>query len=211
MAYFSVEKKFSSLKSQSVCLAALLFIGCSFLYLFFLLEKTDAGQILKNIPAEEKYFLEAFFRHLISIDNGDHVLFGNKPAALMVCDDWKEVDCHSLLDTGSITDFSPEKKGLEIWKKYQHLFDTKTYAIVQTPAFFANHTMAIFLIHKERLLEILKQNFTEFKEAFPHVNSVKHLLDSLLQDQSMLQQVCQRDDLLTQLVPYPPLGVSRDR
>jgi len=104
-----------------------------------------------------------------------------------------------------ITDFSPHKRGLEIWQKYQHLFPSRSYAIVKTRAFFPDRMAAVFLIHKGRLLDVLKQNFIEFRKVFPQYETPENLLDALIDDISILQQICTYDYLLGMT-----LGFGRD-
>ena len=77
-----VKGQFYSAKSfaiGSLCLALIVLL----LHLVDNFRNQSINRKLQSIPVEEKFFLEAFFRTLISVDNGSYVLFGDKPASLM--------------------------------------------------------------------------------------------------------------------------------
>lgn len=162
---------------------------------------------LQSIPIEEQFFLEAFFRTLISVDNGSYVLFGDKPASLMTYEESRYHDhAHSLSDFPCSTIFSPQVKGFEIWQKYQHLFSSKTYAILKIESCFFKNMSAVFFIHKKRLLSTLSRNFTDFQKKFPRFESANSLLQSMLVDSSILRQICNKHDLLLGII----LGFGKD-
>jgi hypothetical protein len=187
------------LKNRKILIAAALLVSCSFLVLL-LFNKQEITRKLHSLPAEEKFFLEAFFRTLISTDNGSYVLFGDKPASLMVYREWQSYDPHPISRFPSRTDFSPERKGFKIWQKYQHLFPSKSYIIVKITSCFSDHLAATFLIHKERLLKNLCQHFSDFQSAFPQFKSSECLLDALLTDPSILRQICSKHELLLGII-----------
>jgi hypothetical protein len=186
------------LRNRRVYLAAALVCCSLFVLLLFVSKKQDVARKLRSIPAEERVFLEAFFRDLISMDDGSYVLFGSKPASLMPYAEWEKRDLEFNFRFLSVTDFSPEKKGFEIWQKYQHLFPSKTYVLVKSR--FSEYMAALFLIHKQRLFGVLSEHFTDFQEIFPQFGSAKHLLHAMLDDPSILQQICQEHDLLLGII-----------
>jgi len=192
------------LRHQKLWKAAILLLGCSLLFLCFH-QKQKSRKGLLAIPFEDRFYLEMFFRALISEESGCYVLFGDKPAAMMVYEDRQ--DCQLLtLSRRPFSGFSKEKLGFKIWQKYRHLFPLRDYAIVNTRAFTPSSSEAVFLIHKERLLTILSQNFSEFQKRFPEFGTAKNLLDKMLGDASILHRVCFKHDMLLGII----LGFGKD-
>ena len=189
-----------------VLLEGLLISCCLLILLFFVSKKQDITRKLHSLPADEKFFMEAFFRILISTDNGSYVLFGDKPASLMVYKEWQSYDLHPVSHFPSDTDFSPERKGFEIWQKYQHLFPSKTYTFLKIGSCFSDHLTAVFFIHNERLLKVLSKNFIDFHRIFPQFKSSECLLNAMLNDSSILHQICNKYDLLLGII----LGFGKD-
>jgi hypothetical protein len=194
------------LKNRNLCIAAALLIGCSLLFFpRWVRQEQNLRQKLQTIPFEERCYLEVFFRTLISEEGGCYVLFGDKPAAMMVYEDRKTLQLSASL-RGSLTSFSKEKLGFKAWQKYQHLFPFESYVIVNTRAFNTATSEAVFLIHKERLLMALSQNFTEFEKEFPEFKTPKCLLNAMIEDSSVLHQVCFEHVLLLGII----LGFGKD-
>lgn len=179
-------------------------MGCSLLF-FCVWQKKNVRKTLLAIPFEDRCYLELFFRKLISQEAGCYVLFGDKPAAMMVYED-RQTFKLVVSSRRSFIGFSKEKLGFKIWQKYRHLFPLKTYAIVNTRAFAPASSEAVFLIHKERLFTTLSQNFIEFQKRFPEFKTPKRLLDAMLEDSSVLHRVCFKNDLLLGII----LGFGRD-
>jgi hypothetical protein len=189
------------LKNRKIFLVAGLLVSCSlFLLPLFIFKKQNITRKLQSFTNEEKFFLEAFFRTLISTDNGSYVLFGDKPASLMVYREWQNYDVQPISRFPCGSDFSPERKGFEIWQKYQHLFPSKTYVFVKVGSCFSKRMTAVFFIHKERLLNILSKNFIDFQRVFPQFKSLRYLLNAILNDPSILRQICYKHDLLLGII-----------
>lgn len=184
------------MQNLGIRVAATLFVGCG-LSLLIYQQKHDVVKLLEKIPKEEQLELEIFFRSLISDEDGCYVLYGNKPVALLTYADWEEID-QEMFYRGFFDFFSPQEKGFKIWQKYQHLFPLKTYALVKTRGSFPKYQADVFLIHKKRLLNVLKQNFYEFKGVFSQFESPNQLLEAILQYPSILEQICvnRNDELL---------------
>ena len=195
------------LKNRKMLLAAALLVSCSLLVMMlFISQKQDITRKLQFLSTDEKFFLEAFFRTLISTEDGSYVLFGNKPTSLMFYEEWHSYDPHPISSFPSGSDFSPQKKGFEIWQKHQHLFPLKTYAIIKTESHLSNHYAALFLIHKQRLLKILNQNFIDFQKVFPQFKSPEYLLNAMLDNPSILQKIRYQHTLLLGII----LGFGKD-
>ncbi len=176
-------------------------MGCSLLFP----QKHGFRRGIQAIPFEDRCYLEFFFRTLISQESGCYVLFGDKPAAMMVYEDRQDFKLLTL-SRRPISGFSKEKLGLKVWQKYRHLFPLKDYAIVNTRAFTPSSSGAVFLINKKRLLTTLSQNFIEFQKSFPEFRTPKHLLDGMLDDATILHRVCFQHDVLLGII----LGFGKD-
>lgn len=178
-----------------LCLALIILL----VYLVTNLRNQRINQKLQSIPLEERFFLETFFRTLISVDNGSYVLFGDKPSSLMVYEENRYHD-HSLSDFPCSLGFSPQKRGFETWQKYQHLFPSKTYSILKIESCFSKTMSAVFFIHKRRLLNILSKHFIDFQRKFPQFASASSLLQSMLTDPSVLREICNKYDVLLGII-----------
>ncbi len=192
------------LKKQQTILIAALCLSCAvYICMHFFLKQYNYLFALKEIPQEERFSLEVFFRSLISDEDGYCVFYGDKPASVTFFKDWKKIDRSRLPSRYSMF-FSPEKRGMEIWEKYQHLFPLKTYALVKTRSFFPEYSAAVFLIHKERLRNTLIEEFDEFKRVFSKIQSPEQLLEAILYDPSFLAQIClnHHDNLLGIILGY---------
>lgn len=190
---FYIAKNFTS-----VCLLILII---PFVFLVFNVKNQDINQKLQSIPLEEKFFLEAFFRTLISVDNGSYVLFGDKPASFMIYEESQSHDyVHSLSDFPGEIVFSPSKRGFEVWQKYQHLFPSKIYSIIKIESCFYKNISAVFFVNKKRLLNILSKHFVDFQRNFPQFKSVNSLLQSILLDSSILREICNKHNLLLGII-----------
>lgn len=200
-------KGIAFLQKRKVFLALLILFSFLLLLLFncSISSKPNIAQTLRSISSEDKYFLEVFFRSLVSHECGSYVFFGDKPASFMLFHDWQKFDPKALYKARSLRCFSPAKRGFEIWQKHQHLFPLRTYALLKTRAFFSDYAETVFLIHKKRLLHTLTQNFTDFHEVFPQFESASDLKNAILTDPAILQQICVSDLLLGII-----LGFGRD-
>lgn len=181
-------------------------ISCSLFFSFTKApeENSKIAERLQLIPPEDKHFLEAFFRSLISFHDGCYVLFGDKPAALMIYQE--ETALTEANFVRYLESFIPEKKGYNTWKKYQSQFPLKDYAIVKAKASTANHLAVVFLVQKKRLLKALRQNFNLFNKAFPQHISPEALCDAMLKDPSILGKICFEHELLLGII----LGFGKD-
>lgn len=166
-----------------------------FLAFFSYMKKESITNALNKISFEDKCFMESFFRTLISSDSGSYVLFGDKPASVMFFENWQKGLCSDSPNM-TFSDFSPEKKGYAVWKKHEFSFLSKEYTIIKTKAFNPEFSEAVFLIHKKRLLKILKQNFSAFQKVFPQYTSPKDLWDVMLNDPEILHDICFKSDYL---------------
>lgn len=192
------------LKGPNLLMSAALMLSCALFV--FISKKQNITQKLESIPNEEKFFMESFFRILISCDNGSYVLFGDKPASFMIYEEWQNDHPQPITHFPTGTDFSPERTGFGIWQKYQPLFPSKNYALIKVESCLSNHVSAIFLIHKKRLLKVITENFTDFQKIFSHFGSPKSLLQAILNDPSTLRQICSESDLLLGII----LGFGKD-
>ena len=102
--------------------------------------------------------------------------------------------------------FRRKERGLQLSQKYEHLFPLKTYTLVKIGSCFSDHIAAVFLIHKRRLLKVLRNNFIDFQRVFPQFESSEYLLNAMLADPSILRQICDRHDLLLGII----LGFGKD-
>lgn len=182
--------------------AAILF-SCIFFISFTYSKTFRISILLKFIPQEEKYFLEVFLRTLISHENGNCVLFGEKPASFIFFNDGEKFNPEAFfLHRFPNGFFSPIAKGFKIWNKYERFLLSHNFIIIRTRSFQPDYSSEIFLIHKKRLYKILEENFIEFKKYFPEFKSSGKLLRSVINNNSILEKMCRHDNLLGIILGY---------
>jgi hypothetical protein len=111
------------------------------------------------------------------------VLTGSKPAALSAILDpsyyqstilWKGFYRGTLF-----------KKGLEVWKKYQHLFPSNHFCFLYNND---EDGIKVFLINKKQFIEEMTRNIEDFKAAFGMHITAEGLIDMAnIQQQYFLQ------------------------
>ncbi len=149
----------------------------------------DVCVSLKNIPPNEQWVLEYFFRQLLLRDGGAYVLNGTKPAALgdfgppslreVPFFGWRFFRTNSLL-----------KKGCETWKKYQHLFPHGNYTILCLEDQKSNGCH-IALINNKQFICIIEENIEDFRAVLGSKMSASSLLEGLAKKEQTLYQLLQ--------------------
>lgn len=169
------------------------------------LQQTDLKQFLSNLPNEERYLLDFFFRCLIQDDAIGYVLLGGKPMAFYSCFQPKTIidsaqisphDKVALFFSSMDEEGALFRKGMEIWKKYESLFSgTNVFFDVyeQTDEL---HLIQVSVINKCLMLPLLRHHFDKFKKLNDSIEDEESLFQSLLQDYLFKEKFYNRDDLL---------------
>lgn len=120
---------------------------------------------IQQIPMEDRWVLEDFFRNLILDEGGAYTLFGDKP---MTYDAWFEIsrdDIPSILISGRI--FMANERlaiGWKTWEKYRHLFPSRNYLLMARHR--NEHWIELLLINRLQFAKKVKENLCEFGSAY---------------------------------------------
>jgi hypothetical protein len=136
---------------------------------FFYLGKTSKEEdavckALRKIRADEKCYLDFFFRSLLLRDSAAYVLNGSKPAALSSFDGAKHH--HTTIHWRGYNRSTLFRKGYEIWKKYETLFPCNNYCFCydEFEEEEEDHIF-VFLINKKNFIDIVTKNIEDFKSV----------------------------------------------
>lgn len=154
-------------------------------------------KFLKELPQEEKWFLEYFFRTLLLNDTGAYVLNGSKPAG---CSDffgpWYYKDTIHWRGFNRSTLF---RKGNEIWKKYEHLFPSTSFC-------FSYHEDAeddligVELINKSLFSSAITKNIEYFKSVLGSNITSEIILDKIINKRETLSSALNHHNCLIGIV-----------
>lgn len=173
-----------------ITLLSLLGLASGFYFSFKFPHRPEDNVIrvaLSNIPSDEKWALDYFFRSLLLRDGGAYVLNGTKPATVgdFGAPSLREVAFFGwrLFRTSVLL-----KRGYEIWMKYRHLFPHSNYAILclENKEFDRFH---IVLVNKKRFACVIEENLNEFRAVLGPGMTTEALLDELAKEKQSLYQL----------------------
>lgn len=168
------------MKKLFISISLSLIIGIS---LFFSVQKNtifssknNISQRLSKIPQEDRFFLEYFFRFVLSKEPFSYVLFGDKPIATASIPLEKKFSWHWM---PSFEKTRPKKsilkKGWEVWQKYENLFPSSNY-IIRGISNGNDEILTILLINKRNFLKSFEAHFEVFANIFgPNITGLELL------------------------------------
>ncbi len=166
----------------------------------------NVERILKTLPEEDKTALEVFF-YSLSEASFPYVLFGNKPMA--ICSFSETPSFQDLLGVYQIKDlmdffFSSMnirnlriQRGWNIWKKYEHLFPSSNYVLLENR--FHNWT-TIILINKYHFLKVIEENIEDFKKVLGNQATPQEILKQCLKGDAVFKDILNHHDGLLGIV-----------
>ncbi len=121
------------------------------------LSSDDIKNIVRRISMHEKFFLNKYFEYLIRYGHLGQVLFLDKPMCYITF----PIDDCSCYPSRLIS------QGWHIWKNYEYLLDHQKYifhSVISEDKFNSGKAMCdVYVINKENLLRLLRENETFFK------------------------------------------------
>ncbi len=156
--------------------------------LYFSISKDDPiRKALSTIPADEKLFLEYFFRDLLLREGGAYVLNGTKP---ITEEDFESPTLREVFFFGNrfLKSAVLLKKGFEIWNKYQHLFPSTKYALLcyQNKT---DGTFQVLLINKKAVVNEIEKNIEDFKAILGPTITPTALLEKIISEDKHLSEI----------------------
>lgn len=155
-------------------------------------QNASIAQKLKNIPQDDRQYLDHFFRFEFS--SLGYSLFGNKPVAVLgYCDPLAEIKTIDDMFDRVFCTFDPinlgKYRGWEVWKKYQHLFPMKNYAFIESKNFVENNYKAVIFINKKTFLKTVRKYLNDFKEVLGNSVTPERLLEETLKSKDVFGDV----------------------
>jgi hypothetical protein len=152
----------------------------------------DVAKVLNSLPKEDRENLEWFFR---GFWESSYVLFGNKPMALGDIRDPHHIqvnNVHDFMESISHCLQSPqaEAKGLEVWRKYKHLFPSSNFIFLENHgADWTGDRSVFYLINKPVFLRTLRENIDYFQEVLGAKVTPEQILEDCLNSNDLLKDV----------------------
>lgn len=149
-------------------------------------QNKETKEILNEISADDQKSLECFFRYLVTYENFGYVLFGKKPMA------WMHLNVKSVLfdkENPKIWKYNHLLEGYKTWLKYQHLLRMENYVFRNYPHKDDDSFHTIMFFKKQKILEIIKDNLSLFKENLGLSMTPEKILRDLETKYNILEEV----------------------
>jgi hypothetical protein len=176
-------------------------LGGGFIYFLSHSHQYDIPKLLKTIPCEEKWLLDYFFHDILFHQNGAYVLNGCKPASL---ENFEPPSLNTIFFFGNRF-FKREvllKRGLETWKKHQHLFPSNSHLLI-CHLDKNNQFYELLLINKHTLLHEIEENINDFRRALGAKMTAEDILHQIENNErSLIELLDHRSDLLGILLGF---------
>lgn len=174
-----------------LCLATTLLIGNQFN------GSSKIIKVLKTFPKDEREVLELFFFEL-NRSGSAYVLFGNKPMSIcsfMELDDSRRDPLTSILDLSWKLRLSNLRmnRGLEVWKKYKHLFTSSKFFLLENRE---QDWVTMVTIHKRNFLKKVEEHIDLFKAVLGTHMTPVILLKQCLNSDNIIGNVLKNNDAL---------------
>ena len=156
--------------------------------------QNDIRNFLSTIPSKERFLLEYFFRCLIQKDSIGYVLLDGKPMSFYSYFKPK-LSLPAFQDTPIkelslfFEGFDPHEalfeKGLDIWKKYQHLFCGNNIFFDVIEQNRELHYVKVVVINKHLMLDQFERHFQKFKQLGSSLHDKEDIYKALLHNQKL--------------------------
>ncbi len=187
-------KKIRRSKKFAIALLILIFISSAFA--FFPKKSSLISKTLSKMSPDEHYFLATFMRGLLFSDDFSYLLFGSKPIAAGAFE--KTTSFYFSKHCLSPTELKMSK-GLEVFKKNQHLFSSKNIIVRLKEG---NDASYVLMINKKNLLKILNENINDFKQVLGPKTTVEQLFTQVTQNDHLSDVIKNHEGLLGILLGY---------
>jgi len=143
----------------------------SVLFILFLLSLSldfvhaSIQECLSQIPKDEQKALEKYFRVLVEREGFGYTLLGSKPVSLT---HWNEdYGFYQSMGCG-VLESTYLRAGFKVWKKYQHLFPSKKFILL-------DHSFTCDNISFRELIFVNLEEFKAIKKRYPDLLNNFHL------------------------------------
>ena len=196
-----------------ICLFLLIAFGCTCTprHSENVANQTDVKKILSSLSSDERFLLEFFFRCLIQDDAVGYVLLGGKPMSfysqimpkiVITSPRIQPLDRMGLLFDSINDSHALFRKGLEIWKKYEHHFCGKNIFFDVFEQDRELRFMQVSVFNKRLMLPFLNRYFHMFINLNYSIKDKESLFNLLLHDQRFKEKFYSKQDLLGVCLGY---------
>lgn len=169
---------------KSACFITLLLLGVSYWYLCHSLDdqQTKVTKILRSINPEDRFYLDFYFRSLLFEDPLAYVIYGDKPMGFsgfykpMISSDYP-------LQQGCSQRNLILKRGYELHKKYQPLFQSKNFIFVFRETDDYNE---IALVNRRNFIKTVARSSEDFQRVLGAEVSGESILDQFIREKEIL-------------------------
>lgn len=175
------------------------FTFCAFLNCSYLIHAQESCKArIESIPIDDRIHLEEFFRILVADNHFGYTLFGDKPVSLAGY--FVNMPIENVLLSGILVDRFCFL--LAVWQKYQHLFPSLSFILLDQPQ--SNSNLRNFLlINKSSFIRVIQENLACFRKILGKDVSPQSLLKALEQSNANLEELCNyHENLLGILLGY---------
>ena len=151
--------KFRRLNRLIILLSILILSGSTFF--FARKDRSSSAELLTRMTLEERYYLDAFLRNLLFVEDFSYVLFGSKPMSFTSYEKYV-LPFNVSYDYVSASNLKI-KKGLEVFKKYQHFFSSSN---IDMRFFDDPEDLVLVMINKKNFLHVFNKYQSDFKQVF---------------------------------------------
>ena len=145
-------------------------------------QQAKIARILKSIKAEDRFHLEFYFRHLLFEDPLAYVIYGDKPMAFSGFWNPKISSGDSLMPSCSSRSIML-RKGYELHKKYQRLFQSKNLIFVFRES---DDFTEIALVNRRNFLKTVAGAIEDFQKVLGVETSGEDILNQFIKEREIL-------------------------
>ncbi len=135
---------------------------------------------IHQIPIEDRWAIESFFKILLFQEDAAYVLFGDKPVTYTGYLDFSNKEIFSFFRRRSNLVNKQLRQGWEIWEKYAHLFPSRRYILKGKRSDWRR--VEIVLIDKKKFKKKFEENRSDFQEVLGNEITASYLLKSYEND-----------------------------
>jgi hypothetical protein len=145
-------------------------------------QRAQNARILKSIDPEDRFCLDFYFRSLLFEDSLAYVLYGDKPMGFSGFYN-PTITSDSPLEPGCPQKSLILKRGYELHKKYQSLFQQKNFIFVFRET---DDYTEIALVNRRNFLRAVARSSEDFQKVLGAEVTGESILDQFIQEKEIL-------------------------
>ncbi len=147
------------------------------------------------IPQRDREDINRLFYQLVMRDQFGYTLFCNKPVSFANYFSAPPDESFPFL----CFDY-PLQRGWKVWKKYDYLFDSKKFILVENDYLPTLHIRAIVLVNKEAFVNVVNANLPIFRSILGNEATPEQMITDLLSGKDLVKDVLRGNHLLEGIV-----------